>query len=1293
MSPLGFAEISAVHGLKRSLSAAINQANHHPTMHSLNPVRWIVLLLVGISAVNQLQASTYWVNQAVAASGNGLSQAAAFKTIQEAATAMAAAPGGHTCNIMAGTYRETVNVTRSGASGAELIFQAYNPTPGNPATLHSVTVSGTNPVTGWLLESTNVWYVGMTGSLIAGNQVFQSGVMKPEARWPNAGALFPWQDSSLAHPTYNELGNWSYINSASYTINATNATSGTFLDPQLPNRTDDYWNGATIRIMSGAGWLMAHPTVTDYVNSSRTVITDHAVNFNTGTTTPSSAYAMTGGNEYYITGKKGEMDTAGEWFYQEAQTTPVVLPERLYFYSASAPTGVEVKKRNYGFNLNARSYIKLVSLRFHACTVQTDTGSSFLTYDGLYMRFLGHSRGNSTVFGIDLRNNSTLRNSDLGFDSQGLVRIRGSNVKVINNNLHDSGYVPNWTAMVDAGINTPSSLAYKTNLISRNTFRDSGRSLMGFPGQGSIVEYNDMVNAMRLTTDGGVFYSNFDGGNNIVRYNLMHDSMGPAGHGGAPVFGFYLDSQNSNWIVHHNMIWNIGGWVMHINARTNFNKVFNNTCWNTAGTYGSTNSSFNGDGETGSSFFNNIFYGAPVGNQVTWAATDVRFNYYGNPGFVSAAFPFLLQSGSAATNTGTVIPGVTTGYVTAPDIGAQEYGTADWTPQAGYHTTPPAEPTFSVPEVVFVNKVKDESFESGIFGAPNWTSVAGGNVVFQAGHSWSDVRLRTGGFSLKFGQGTSEVRHTVTGLQADRRYKLYAGFQTSDATASIKLGVRNQGYSALEIDIPGGTGGVWEMQTFSFVTGTASTTAEIYIRVVSTSATVPVYVDDVAVVRMQEPAPASVKSPMIDYTFNQSSGTAVTDSSIFSRHGTVTGAAAPLWQAGHNGNALGFDGVDDYVQTPAVATPTAITVACWAKSNTTTWNAYGCLVAQRPSFVLHPEQGSRNVRFMIYDTPTTAVSLTWAAPGSFDITQWHHYAGVFNPATDRMEFYVDGVYATGITTTATMNPDTGAVMIGKDDYTGRFFNGLLDDVRIYDRALTAAELDEMFLTESAEKMHLTLDESAGAAKAWDSTGNARTATLSNFATATAWGPGVVGDALTFDGVNDIATSPSSIPTTTNASFTVSTWVKFDGSVTNPNYPTLLRNSSSEWLTNGWMIKVARVNAETNFSLYTYMWDAALVSPGTVSFGSVAPGQWTHIAFVVDRDPATGVGTAKGYRDGVLTSTVNITSTFGNVNNGLQTVIGSGTFRGQLDDVRTWTRALSWPEIMELSERFNAAPYY
>ena len=75
--------------------------------------------------------------------------------------------------------------------------------------------------------------------------------------------------------------------------------------------------------------------------------------------------------------------------------------------------------------------------------------------------------------------------------------------------------------------------------------------------------------------------------------------------------------------------------------------------------------------------------------------------------------------------------------------------------------------------------------------------------------------------------------------------------------------------------------------------------------------------------------------------------------------------------------------------------------------------------------------------------------------------QWVHVAtvlpeGASSPAD--VQLYVNGVRETGAVTAGTINTKAGASMrIGANE-TGQYFTGLIDDVRVYDRALTAEEI-------------------------------------------------------------------------------------------------------------------------------------------------------------------------------------------------------------------------------------------
>ena len=100
---------------------------------------WMLSLLLGASAVSNLDAYTYYVATSNGNDSRTPAQARVlstpWKTIQKAATNMVA---GDTCQIRVGTYRETVTVPVSGTALAPITFQAYNN--------EVVTISGADPI-------------------------------------------------------------------------------------------------------------------------------------------------------------------------------------------------------------------------------------------------------------------------------------------------------------------------------------------------------------------------------------------------------------------------------------------------------------------------------------------------------------------------------------------------------------------------------------------------------------------------------------------------------------------------------------------------------------------------------------------------------------------------------------------------------------------------------------------------------------------------------------------------------------------------------------------------------------------------------------------------------------------------------------------------------------------------------------------------------------------------------------------------------------------------------------------
>jgi hypothetical protein len=76
--------------------------------------------------------------------------------------------------------------------------------------------------------------------------------------------------------------------------------------------------------------------------------------------------------------------------------------------------------------------------------------------------------------------------------------------------------------------------------------------------------------------------------------------------------------------------------------------------------------------------------------------------------------------------------------------------------------------------------------------------------------------------------------------------------------------------------------------------------------------------------------------------------------------------------------------------------------------------------------------------------------------------QWYHVAVTFDDATDTVQLYVNGSLEDTRTYTNTMTINEHPVGIGRDGMGGDDFTGSIDNVRIYDRALSSSEVEALF---------------------------------------------------------------------------------------------------------------------------------------------------------------------------------------------------------------------------------------
>ena len=210
------------------------------------------------------------------------------------------------------------------------------------------------------------------------------------------------------------------------------------------------------------------------------------------------------------------------------------------------------------------------------------------------------------------------------------------------------------------------------------------------------------------------------------------------------------------------------------------------------------------------------------------------------------------------------------------------------------------------------------------------------------------------------------------------------------------------------------------------------------------------------------------------YAFNEVSGTTTADASGHGLTGTLTNG--PVFAAGKNGNAIRLDGVNDFVN---LGNPTALqftgsmTVSAWINSSAFPFDD-AAIVSKRGSGPLigfqldtSVDTGPRTIGFKL--TNSSGGQMIRYGATTLQANTWYYVTGVYDAAAQTMHVYLNGQLDDGVlqgTVTSTQRNSTFNVNIGqRPGNPGTFnFNGLIDDVRIYNRPLTVAEIQTDMIT-------------------------------------------------------------------------------------------------------------------------------------------------------------------------------------------------------------------------------------
>ena len=576
-----------------------------------------------------------------------------LKTVQKCAELIRP---GSTCWLREGIYRESIVPKVSGTKNQPIIFAAYNNEP--------VTISGTEVVNNWSIDRDSIYQAnislpvnGYSDTGFFANQIFVNGEMMPEARLPNLESKRDYLRPELFGGGLKSQG----------------GTAATIENESVPELAE--------------GWAGGQVWTNEWYTSRTGKITGGTAD---RLTVEMTAAWDRGGFWFYLFGKQELLDDPGEWFYDGDK-------DRLYFWSpdGNAPQAVEVKQRNYAFDLSDRSYIEILNLNLFANTITTSDRSTGIVIDGIRAKYVSHHmtlpplpesekayEADDAIFlaahahdtGIQLRGeNNILRNSIIDWSSGNGILLGGKDHRVINNIIVNTNYQVSYAA--------PIRLNGNGHKITYNTIRRTGRDAIawdwhtaGTDGRNLEIAYNDISEFGMVSTDLGAIYIccqvNLEGGS--IHHNWIRDAQSFSPFWGTR--GIYLDLETFNSTIHHNVVWNLTGsdhnYNLSAGSPRGSERIYNNTFMGKVDL---------GDGSIDAR--NNIFAGSSkidVARQSNnlFSHTQINFARSGNK---SSMHPNFTPQNITAIDRGVIIPGITEDYQgKAPDIGAYEKDAPIW---------------------------------------------------------------------------------------------------------------------------------------------------------------------------------------------------------------------------------------------------------------------------------------------------------------------------------------------------------------------------------------------------------------------------------------------------------------------------------------------------------------------------------------------------------------------------------------------------------------------------------------
>jgi len=386
----------------------------------------------------------------------------------------------------------------------------------------------------------------------------------------------------------------------------------------------------------------------------------------------------------------------------------------------------------------------------------------------------------------------------------------------------------------------------------------------------------------------------------------------------------------------------------------------------------------------------------------------------------------------------------------------------------------------------------------------------------------------------------------------------------------------------------------------------------------------------------------------------------------------------PTWtRSAKKAGGLVLDGVNDYVATGAISTgiPTngPATVSGWFYPTTTAVGRGSAIYYFRDLY----QHSLNNYLYLLNGADYFNVA-TVLTPN-----RWHHIAYTYSGTHENTILYLNGVpYPVTIQTASQNHASLSPFYIGSDNGGTANFPGRVDDVRIYNRVLSAAEVKKLYDENSTtvgttQSSFLTnglvgywsfngIDTNWANSTAVDRSSSGNNGTLTNMSQGSNPTPGKLGQALSFNGSNQRVTI-ANLPVSGTSDLSMFAWVK-----------TAVTGTRKGIMVIGSQIGNQGIMLFINASNQVEVDASGVVGPNSTV--TVTDGKWHHVGFIMRSGSVTQI-----YVDGVASGTAgslspNLTSAG---TNWIGEDFGLAYFNGTIDEPRVYNRALTAAEVKQL----------